>query len=553
MTKLSTELMSMLQQANTALQAQDIDTAISIFEDILIHEPKQYEANVYLGRLFLQRGDHARASTYLKSAVDINPSDPALQNALGMSYYALQDYAQAENCYKQVVSLVPGEIIGYANLAILYQDAGKRDSALEYAKKVVDLSPGLVAGYVLMASSLNLKGEFEQALMVFDQALDLEPGNLDALTGKSNALLKLGRFDQANNIISALIEQGVVSHALANVYVSIAKKYGHTQKALDYVDKILGSVQLTPSQTMQLHFGAGELLDSADRYDEAIVHYKKANELVCRDYDSMAYDAIYQRCIVAYTDSKNLQYASWRGDVVPVFVVGMPRSGTSLLERILGMHSQISAAGELPYINNIINALAEKCGAIYPDLVTRLSESDLNSAARSYIEDVRVNTGKGGIFIDKMPHNFMYLGMIRQLFPESPIIHCNRNALDTCLSNFFQYFSGDLAYPYRQEDIAHQYNFYQDMMQLWEGVGIDMLDVTYESLVTNPETTLESIMQYLGLEIETGCLQFHQSSEITRTASVEQVRQPLYSRSIGRWKHYDKHLSILINLLDQRS
>jgi hypothetical protein len=234
-------------------------------------------------------------------------------------------------------------------------------------------------------------------------------------------------------------------------------------------------------------------------------------------------------------------------EVRPVFIIGMPRSGTSLVERIVGSHSSVFPAGEL----NIIPQAAEKTSMVaFPKNISGISSSKINNISRECLDVMTDMAGSKELITDKLPHNFLFLGLIELLFPNALIIHCKRNPVDTCLSNYFQYFSGPLDYPYTLRNTATHYNHYQRLMNHWyKVIRLPMYEIMYEELVQHQEVITADILSFLNLPWEDDCLNFNESKQVTRTASYQQVTEPINAKSIGRWQHYKKHLGEMIDTL----
>jgi hypothetical protein len=227
----------------------------------------------------------------------------------------------------------------------------------------------------------------------------------------------------------------------------------------------------------------------------------------------------------------------------------MPRSGTTLVEQILATHSRVAAGGELPTITNLAAEIG-RTGEAYPQGVRTLGGTGLAQLARRYLGKLETVSPDAPHVTDKMPFNFMHLGLIAALFPDAAIIHCRRGALDTCLSCYFTSFSENLLFASNQEALGYYYLDYRRMMDHWRLIlPKPMLDVEYEQLVSNTEETVRALLKYCGLEWEPACLQFHRTARGIRTPSRWQVRQPIYSSSVGRWCRYDRHLQPLRDVL----
>ena len=231
----------------------------------------------------------------------------------------------------------------------------------------------------------------------------------------------------------------------------------------------------------------------------------------------------------------------------------MPRSGTSLIEQILSRHSKVFAAGELNKIPELSNKVTQLTGnaKAYPDCLDDMNHRAKNDLSEEYLECFSEATATETIITDKLPHNFMYLGFIERLFPNALIIHCKRNPIDTCLSNYFQLFSSAIAYPYKLEHIGTHYKQYQRLMNHWNSVlSLPILEVNYEDLVTDQETTTRKMIEFCNLAWEPECLSFYKSDRVVRTASYAQARKKIFTSSVEKWRNYEQQLEPLIKILN---
>ncbi|MCK5092697.1 MAG: sulfotransferase, partial [Gammaproteobacteria bacterium] len=233
----------------------------------------------------------------------------------------------------------------------------------------------------------------------------------------------------------------------------------------------------------------------------------------------------------------------------PVFIVGMPRSGTSLVEQIIASHPQAYGAGELTYIGAVINNLAPDSDD-YPECMKHVSPSILEGIADGYIRHISTLAGNEKIVVDKMPLNYHHLGFIRILFPKAKIIHCKRNPMDTCLSCYMMDFAARQPFSNNLDDLGEYYKLYLKQMQYWKDVvKIPILDIQYEELVDNQEEISHKIISYCGLDWDDACLSFHKNKRVTLTASNQQVNKPIYKKSVERWRNYEEDLTPLIKTL----
>jgi hypothetical protein len=298
-----------------------------------------------------------------------------------------------------------------------------------------------------------------------------------------------------------------------------------------------------------LNFAVGKVLDGMSLYDEAFEHYKAGNEAISYLYDSLSNTQNITDIIEIFTPAlfMNTPAAKVRGKK-PIFIIGMPRSGTSLTEQIMAAHSNVHAAGELTTLFDVSSKMKNDLGGekAYPFYVKNISQKDTDEMAGSYLKKLESFSVDAEYVTDKMPHNFYLLGLIQLLFPDAKIIHCKRDPMDTCLSIYFQDFSEVHKYAKDLFNIGTHYYQYKRLMDHWKQVlSIPILDINYEDLVENQEATTRRILEFCGLDWEESCLQFHKVNRTIDTASFDQVRQPLYKKSVERWKNYEKYLDDL--------
>ena len=499
------------------MQRGELERAAAFYEQVLAIQPRNFQANANLGNILLRRGEMEQAIARYRVALKGEPDNAMLYCNLGMALAALARYREATDQYR----------------------------------KALRLQPGAVEVHLLMGNAFLATGEVEKALAEFRAATRIEPGHAEALAAQAGALERLGRHEEAHDIINGLLKNGKPTTGTAVAYAAIARHVGEESRACEVVTEVLSEPGLTNMQRLELHFAAGRLLDTLKQYEAAFAHYDKGNALAPRNHDPEADDRFFDRIMTCFPEPAFAAARQSGGSSSdrPVFVLGMPRSGTSLVEQIIATHPQAHGAGELRTLQTLANGICgahSPGGSAYPCHVSNLTPETTGTTARQYLEQIDRLDCNATRVVDKMPHNFLFIGLIALLFPHARIIHCTRHPLDTCLSIYFQYFGGSNAYAYDLASLGRHYSNYARLMAHWKSLGIDMLDVSYEALVADQAAVSREIIEYCGLDWDPCCLAFHQSPRLTRTASYDQVRKPVYSHAVGRWKHYEKHLRPLI-------
>ncbi len=362
---------------------------------------------------------------------------------------------------------------------------------------------------------------------------------------------RLGDFDQAFASLQPLLDGEHITADAALAYASICRHIGQCDDAIVMMERALSQETEAPGgyYSLMLHFELGRLLDAVGDYDRAFDYYRKGNALKGMIFLPEEYARHVDDVIATYS-REFLAQAPRIDDTAarPLFIVGMPRSGTSLVEQILTSHQQIAGGGELKTMNDIVIGMPSQLGTAlpYPQCLSMLTVAGCESMRRRYLDQLAAISPDATYVTDKMPANFKFLGLIALLFPGARIIHCVRDPLDTCLSCYFQHFSAGHDYTYDLGNLGSYYRQYQRLMAHWRTVlRLPMLEVRYEDLVGDQERVSRDLIAFCDLPWDERCLRFYETGRTVQTRSYDQVRQPLYQRSVGRWRHYDRFLAPL--------
>jgi tetratricopeptide (TPR) repeat protein len=363
-----------------------------------------------------------------------------------------------------------------------------------------------------------------------------------------------GRYDEAMSMLRPLLDTQTPGPYIVEAYAVLSTHFNEQEKALGLLQKTLRHFSLNPPLQSRLQFQAGNLCDSLQEYGEAFSHYQFANDALPAQFNPAAYEVMIQAQKKFFTQSSfaELARAELRSEL-PVFIVGMPRSGTSLTEQIMDRHSRIHGAGELNAMNEIIASLQQRwsLATSYPECLNDLTSSQLNEHAEQYLAIARKDDTRAACITDKMPSNCAHLGFIEMMLPSARVIHCRRHPVDTCLSCYFQNFANAHQYSRRLDYLAKMYRLYLDMVNMWDGViTMPTLEVRYEDMVSNQEVVTRKLIEFCGLDWEDQCLSFNESERYVNTCSYNQVRKPMYTSSVHRWKNYEKHVGPLLAELD---
>lgn len=462
----------------------------------------------------LQTGRVTEAIDAYKQQLTLKPDLPDSWYNLGYLQQRVRLFDEALQSYRLALQYgvsCPEE--AHLNCAvILAEHLGRIDDAVTEFGVALQLNPRYVPALVNLGNIYEQRGDRDLALTTYEHVLDIDPKNALALSRLPSLKVAL----TADDLLIKKLEQAISDP--------------HT----------------TAAERADLGFGLGKALDGAAEYDRAFDAYTQANYASRLSsgpsgvrYDALAHERFVDRMIAAFPVSSS-RPAQADDSNKPLFICGMFRSGSTLVEQILASHQQVTGGGEIdlmPYIawKHLSPLLQGSTGAVELDKLHHLREFYLSKVATRFPDANWVT--------DKRPDNFLYIGLIKSLFPEAKIIHTRRHAIDNCLSVFFLHLSHSMPYALDLLDIAHWYRQYEKLMTHWKSIyGDDIHDVDYDVLVTEFEPTIRLLLNHCGLPWETACLEFHKTQTLVTTPSAWQVRQPLYQRSSGRWCHYEKHL-----------
>ena len=512
------ELQGMLESAIAHHKAGRAEAAERGYNDVLQRAPNQPDALNLLAVLAVEAGNHPAAADLFERAVAMRRKDPVILNNFGNALFLTRRYEEALRNLEQALALNPD----FA------------DAWLNYGR------------------TLNAAGRPMDALRAFAQLHRLKPDSLGAKTGEARAYTELGQFDKAEAAARALIAQAPES---SSGYVALAnlRKFKPDDPEVATIEALLQSSNMSPSERRGLSYAAGKMFDDIGRYDDAFAQYDAANSSRGLVYDHAAIVRDYDLAIKTFTPKFFKDRRGWGSPSTrPIFIVGMPRSGTTLVETVLGAHPSVYAAGELEGVKLLDRQngeLVQQDRSPYAN-APGLSWFGVDLLARRYLDFIGRKNSSAAHVTDKMPHNFQNLGLIATMFPNARIVHCRRHTLDTLLSCWMQNFNDGHAYSAKLTDAARHYAEYQRLMAHWQSVLPDRIHtVDYEAMVGDQEATTRGLLEFLGLDWDPACLQFHKVERTVLTASTWQVRQPLYTRSKGRWANYERHLGDVRRIL----
>jgi tetratricopeptide (TPR) repeat protein len=491
---------------------------------------------------------------------DGDPGAAADHFARGVALAGVGRSLDAARHFQQADRLRPDHPATLTNLALLLSQLDQHDAARACILRAVDLLPDDAASILALAIVLYRAGDILAAIPAHRQAVALAPNNPIAWTALGDCLLAVGQTDEAivsfRQALALDPEQLAASRSLAAC--------GRPGTAAQDIDRLAGRLDradLPTHDRITAGFALGQILDTEDRFDEAFARFAAANALVLETqanaghrFDAAAFDAAIDRLIAQVTPEFLARAAAWGSpSTLPVFVIGMPRSGSTLVEQIAASHSQVLGVGESKALGHAIDALAQASAPRAP--------IDWDAAAVRGLADrhlARLAALAGGAdsgitrVVDKMLDNVFHLGLIAVLFPHARVIICRRDARDVCLSCYFHQFADQNLYTYDLVDCAGRARAIERLIAHWRSVlTLPMHEVVYESLIAQPTEEIWRLIDFLGLEREPACLEAHRTERVVTTTSAWQVRQPINAQSVGRWRRYRRHLSRMLEVLGE--
>ncbi|HTU93620.1 MAG TPA: sulfotransferase [Gemmataceae bacterium] len=555
-----TAMSELMEIAIRRVSGGDLPGAEKACLQLLQAQPWHVQALQILGVICGRLGRHEEAITYLGRAIRIDPSNSDLYSNLGVAFARAGRLEEAMAQFRQTLRRRPDHPVALVNLGAALASRGCFAEAIDHYRQLLQVNPGCAATHNNLGHALRKEGQLQEADEHFCEAVRLQPDYATAYSNRAGLLLQLGRWEETINCCheSLRLEPDRVMAYIYLAQLAAEGLYQFTGEQVRHMESLVtahdsgrvldGGRRLSNDDASGFHFIVAGLCDRKGEYDRAFCHYRRANELKAQVFrqENRPFNRERHRRnihdIIATFDRGFFERVRSFGlaTEVPVFVVGMPRTGSTLVEQILSSHPQVVAAGERKELGEILTSRAP-----YPAHMSRLDSFTSRGLAEEYLRRLSRLGPEAVRIIDKTPDNYLHLGSICALFPKARIIHCRRDVMDVCLSCYFRYFS-DVNYSTSLEDLGFYYRQYERLMRHWrEVLPIPVYEVEYEELVRDPERISRGLIAFCGLDWSECCLAFHENRRPVQTASLVQVRRPLYASSIARWKRYESHLSSL--------
>lgn len=505
-------------------------------------EPRHAQSFYNEGLILISLNSYKESIEAFKKAIDIKPTYTEAHNNLACLYIENHHFSKARKAIEQAISIDENFADAFFTLGNLHHKENALNDAISAYRRAIKIDPNFISAYNNLGLCLNEIGLLQDAIDTYVKAISINPNSAEIYNNLGLSLKELGNFSDAKNAFKKALQ---IDPCFANAYRNLSPlvKFQKTSPEVTQIENCLKNGKIDNFKRCLLHYASAKINEDLEKYQEAFESYVIAGKLrrenidYSIDVDRKLFDRIREE--QARRLEMNICLEIKYFDPTPIFILGMPRSGTTLVEQILVAHPKIHTAGELDFFSELVMPLINQKKSI--------SSQSLEYVRNEYLSKIRkLNYGKPYI-IDKMPHNFLYIDLIRQILPEAKIIHVKRDAAATCWSNFKQFFNGEgLWYSYDLKDTVRYYTMYRQLMDYWKKLHCDNIyDLDYDVLVLEQEKITLQLLQHLGLNWSTKCLYPHKNKSVVKTASVYQVRQGIYKNSSKKWlKFADKLNSV---------
>jgi tetratricopeptide (TPR) repeat protein len=528
-------LYNIIGSSNAGLM--QFDAAINSYKQALKIKPDYAEVYYNMGIALRDKGDPEAAIDSYKQALKIKPDYAEAYNNMGNALKDKRSSVAAIDSYKQALKIKPDYAEAYYNMGSTLDEIGELEAAIDSYKQAIKVKPDYADAYNNMGSALRDKGDPEAAIDSYKQALKIKPDYAEAYYNMGISLNDKGDTESAINSYNQALK---IKPNYAEVYknISYLKRYKERDENFIKMQSLCLDRGSSDEQLCHLNFALSKASEDLNEIEQSFNYLKMGNEIRTKiiSYDIKQDIELFSQLKKAYP-SIALQSTVETSELKPIFILGMPRSGTTLVEQVVSSHSKVTGAGELIYVSRFGRSIAR--GLIKPN------DQIILGFKKRYIEALKLRSDVKSIVTDKMPHNFLYVGLIFSAFPDAKVIHVNRNPAATCWSNYKHYFTTKgLGYSYDLDDTVAYFGLYKDLMQFWlDHYGDQIYNLNYEDLTINQDAETRKLIHYLELKWEDDCLSPQKNKRAVQTASQQQVRQKIYQDSSQQWCKFKPYLN----------
>ena len=507
-----------------------------------------------IGAVLLEQEEPEQARDLLEQALRLNPNHAEAACNMGMALIGMESYKEAQPWLQRALQVRPNYTEAHLGMAVVAIEAEAHEAAMQHVEQARALQPAQPKVLSMLGAAYREIGQDDHAREMYRAALAMDADHKESLTGMGQMCMEDGDLHEAERLL-----RKAIALYPDNFPARFQLTQVHKTQAGDDNLAALETIELekaSPEKQISLHFALGKCYDDIKDYDKAFPHYLAGCKLKREKFDYDAGAAAKQFSEFREIFSKEF-IGSLRGSgdpsATPIFVLGMPRSGTTLTEQIIASHPDVFGAGELPDLLRIAHRKTHPDTTTFPENLLHLDAKTLTVWGKEYITGLRTHAPAAKHITDKMPANFFAVPLIHLMLPNAKIIHVNRNPVDTCVSCFTRLFRRKQEHTYDLAELGRYYADYARLMDHWRAVlpADAFYEVQYEAIVADQEGEARKLLAYCGLEWNDACLDFHKTQRQVRTASVVQVRQPIYTSSVERWRKYEKHLGPLLDALGE--
>jgi tetratricopeptide (TPR) repeat protein len=548
------DIAQVLQRAAMLINNQQWQEANDLYQLAIVQFPNSHEVYHAFGRLLIAVHKPKIAIEKFVQALRLDPKNPHYHFDLGEMYRRIGMLDRAVKLNRAGIAINSQLEAGHYNLGLSYYDNKQYDEAIDHFKKTIELNPKHGFAWNNLGTTYEKLDNISLAHESYQKAVKLNPQHLEALNNLATTHTQSGNTTEAINIFN----NAITIHPYffeAHFNLSGLKKYTKEDPHVKLLSEVPNhKKEFNVTEAIKYHFAYGKALDDIGEYDKAFQQYNLGNQLQSKltPYNQAQHNQTVRSTIEMFNSSMLAKHQSSKVtdalDRTPIFIVGMPRSGTSLIEQILDTHPNVYGAGELKkLLESLENNMKQNSSVSILDHMAKADKNFFKKVGDDYMEDVWKLSANSKFISDKMPGNFFNLGLIYLAMPHAKIIHAMRDPMDSCFSNYIRLFKDDMRFAYSQESIADYYKGYHEVMEHWKQVlPPDFIcHMKYEDMIANTEQEAKRLCDFIGLEWDPNCLKFYDNKRHVKTASMMQVRQPIYKTSLARWKNFAKHVQPL--------
>jgi Flp pilus assembly protein TadD len=536
-----------LQQGVSAHKAGNLKEAEKIYHAILKIQPMHSGVNSNLGILLYKLRRLDEAELCYKKLIAQKPNYAEAYCNLGVILQELNRLEESETCCRKAIELKPDYVVAHNNLSNTLKKLGRLVEAEKSYRNAIILKPDYVEAYYNLSVMQQELDKLDESVITCKKAIELKPDYAEAYNNLGIVLQKLGRIDDAEESYKKAIDFKP-NYVEAHFNLSQIKNFNKEDDQFIQIKNLYSNSSLTDDQYCHLGFALGKASEDLNQLDKSFRYYSEGNAFRKRSLSyNITHDIkIFNQLKNSYPSIKKnlLKTVKLTNETKLIFIIGMPRSGTTLVEQIISSHSKVKGAGELTYVEQFGDNIARGISKINTEILLDFREK--------YLEKLQKLSDKNSTVTDKMTINFRYVGLISSAFPDAKIIHVKRDPAATCWGNYRQLFSNKKSfyYCYNLDDVVAYYKLYHDLMQFWKNeCGDRIYNLDYETLTVNQEYETKKLIQYLGLNWEKECLTPQDNNRSVGTASSKQIRQKIYQGSSQKWKKFEPFLNGAFNSL----